>query len=94
MFMGTAETYFWYPHPPDEHGSRVPARIRRHLLFHLHRVVREVIMQLQVVNDAVKVLGVVPVSVKPQHLSVVPQEVTQRVHRVAGLPRERPLRGN
>lgn len=48
-------------------------------------------MQLQIVNDAVEILRVVPVSVISQYLSVVLQEVTKRVHCTAGLLRERLL---
>jgi len=51
-------------------------------------------MQLQIMKQAVKIIGIVPVSVKSQYLLVVLQEVAKRVYRVARLLRVLGLRKN
>jgi hypothetical protein len=42
-------------------------------------------MQFQIVDQAIKTIAVVPISVKPQYLLIVLQEVAERVYRMAGL---------
>lgn len=45
--------YFWYFHSLNEHRPRVTARVLHHVLLDVHRIIGEIIMQLEIVDDPV-----------------------------------------